>query len=188
MLYEVAPRLWESANRTIEAILENDLRLHLPFEIANDGPRQPTAFAEVQYRFSVNDSVPRPSTRASGCVGAWDAVTALGDYDSPDGRLIFWLDKSVLSFPPGSTLLVPAGLMPYSFTTVSDHGCQMILTQSLNTDLHDFVANGCQAEPDDLPVFESEADRRGDRRERAEVLTDMYSTIQEFDAGRDYRL
>ncbi|KAJ7025135.1 hypothetical protein C8F04DRAFT_968166, partial [Mycena alexandri] len=191
MLQTVAPRMWAAANKSIEAVLDHDLRLRLPFKIPNYGPPQPTAFTEVQYRFSVDDSLPRHSARASGQVCGWDAVTSLGHYDSSEGLLIIWEDHSILTFPPGSTFFVPAGLVNFSFTTLlSEHSTQMTITQCFRGELHDYVANGFDAEPDVLPpLWMSDRDQgQPARRERAEVLAAMYPTVQEFDAStQQYR-
>lgn len=162
--------------------MANDLRLHLPFEISNHTPPQPTAFAEVQYRFSVMDSVPRPSARACAGASGWDALTSLGDYDGREVGLILWQDKTVVTFPPGSTFLIPTGIMPYSFTGTGESS-QMIITQTLHNDLRDYVADGFQADPKLLPPNWSEGEREAHMRNRAEVLVGRYPTITEFDCA-----
>ncbi|KAJ7041931.1 hypothetical protein C8F04DRAFT_1252413 [Mycena alexandri] len=186
MLQTVAPRMWDTANKTVDAIVDNDPCLRLPCQIPNCYPRQPTAFTEVHYRFSVDDSLPRPLARASGQLSGWDAITSLGHYDSHEALLILWEDQSIVTFPPGSTFFLPAGLLNQSFTTVlSDHSTLMTITQSLRGELHDYVANGFQAEPDVLPPLwmSDRDDGRAIRRERAEILAAMYPTVQEFDAS-----
>ncbi|KAJ7689071.1 hypothetical protein B0H14DRAFT_3532976 [Mycena olivaceomarginata] len=120
------------------------------FQNPNHTPSQPTAFGEVQYRFAVTDSVPHTSARATAGVAGWDAFTSLGFYDGRDVGLILWEDRTLVTFPPGSTFFIPAGLLNYSFTAVPD-GDMMLLTQTLHNDLYDYVANGFCANPDNLP-------------------------------------
>jgi hypothetical protein len=181
MLKTIAPRLWEAGNATVEAVLEHDLRLHLPFHIANHTPHQPTAFAEVQYRFAITDSVPRLPSRARAGVSGWDVFTSLGHYDCSEVALILWDDQSVVAFPPGSTFFLPAGMMNYSFTATSDSS-QMLLTQAMHHDLHDYVVNGFRADTGYLQPNWTKEKREAHWRSRAEVLVGRFPTITEFDA------
>lgn len=182
MLRTVAPRLWEAGHVNIEVILKNDVRLHPPFKIPNHTPSQPTAFGEVQYRFAVTDSVPRTSARATAGVAGWDAFTSLGFYDGRDIGLILWEDRTLVTFPPGSTFFIPAGLLNYSFTAVPD-GDMMLLTQTLHNDLYDYVANRFCANPDNLPATWTKEERDAHRRRRAEQVLSRFPTIHEFDAN-----
>ncbi|KAJ7080718.1 hypothetical protein C8R43DRAFT_965688 [Mycena crocata] len=180
MFKEIAPRLWQSANATVEAVLEHDLRLRLPLALANEEPRQPTVFTEVQYRFLIDDSLPRRSA-ATGAV--WDVFTSVGHYDCIEGRLILWKDRTIVTFPPGSTFFLPGALMDYSFTAVSSKpfSDQMLISQSFSGPLAEFVANGFQAEPERAPKFATQEERAGDRRERAEIEIAKYATTNEYD-------
>ncbi|KAJ7169141.1 hypothetical protein C8R43DRAFT_1121030 [Mycena crocata] len=180
MLKDIAPRLWQSANATIETLLEHDLRLRLPFALANEEPHQPTAFTEVQYRFLIDDSLPR---RSSATGASWDVFTSVGHHDSTEGRLILWKDRTIVIFPPGSTFFLPAALMDYSFTAVSSRpfSDQMLISQSFSGPLAEFVANGFQAEADRAPKFATREECAGDRRERAEIEISKYATVDEYD-------
>ncbi|KAJ7138993.1 hypothetical protein C8R44DRAFT_867165 [Mycena epipterygia] len=134
MLKLIAPRLWATANKTIEAVLQNDTRLHTPFQLADQKP------------YSI------PHRGLSQChASGWDVLTALRNYPYDESELILWEDEIVVAFPPGSTFFIPTGLISYSFTAVSDDSTHMILSQSLNGDLYDYVANGCQAHCGQLP-------------------------------------
>ncbi|KAJ7040185.1 hypothetical protein C8F04DRAFT_1178280 [Mycena alexandri] len=184
MLQAIAPRLWDQGRETADKITTNDSGLHLPFRVAKDGPQQPTAFAEVEYCFCLEDSLPRKHDHISGWVSGWKALTSVGFYDSTEGQLILWDNKSLQPFPPGSTFFVPPGLLPFSFTAVS-LGSQMFVMQSLHGDLEYFAANDCQPEPRrGSPIYRSAEERKADVLERAEVLLSKYPTIQEFDARR----
>ncbi|KAJ7121210.1 hypothetical protein C8R46DRAFT_1050696 [Mycena filopes] len=187
MLQTVAPRLWNLGRDTVDRVLANDLRLHLPLRYRYPANPQPTAFAELEFRFVIEDSLPLARDNATGRASGWDVVTSLGHYESSEGQLILWENRSVLVFPPGSTFFMPTGLLTSSFTTISDTSTQMLVVQSLDRDLEYFVENGCQPAPPVFPPrFVSAAERRADLLERAEVLLAKYPTIQEFDASTYY--
>ncbi|KAJ7895674.1 hypothetical protein B0H13DRAFT_1448998, partial [Mycena leptocephala] len=137
-LLQIAPRLWNIARDTIDAILEHDPTLHLPLDHTNFGTPQPTAFSEVEYMFSTNVGTARCER---DYVPGWRALTAVGNYDD-DGGIILWADHTVLHFPTGSTFLFPAAVMPYSFTAVDETQCRRTITQSFDNGLHQYRANG----------------------------------------------
>ncbi|KAJ7116092.1 hypothetical protein C8R44DRAFT_880464 [Mycena epipterygia] len=184
MLREIVPRLWDSANETIEALLDHDCRLRTPFAIPIRRPLQPTAFAEVAYQFSVPDSTPprilgrRPST-------GWDALSAVGHYDASEGELILWEDETIVRFPPGSTFFVPRRLLHFSFAAISEDSSCMFIMQSLNGDLYNYVEQGFLFD-DDEDLFESEDTWKVERRARAESLIGKYPTVPEFDGDVYY--
>lgn len=186
MLQTIAPRLWNSGRETVDRVVANDSSLRIPFKIASHQPQQPTAFAEVEYCFHLEDSLPRRREHVRGRASGWDVLTSVGNYDATEGQLILWENNSVLPFPPGSTFFLPPGLMTYSFTAVSEPNSQMFVVQSLDAALEHFVANGCQAEPTSthrLPGYSSAEERKAILLERAEVLLSKYPTIEEFDAS-----
>ncbi|KAJ7457082.1 hypothetical protein FB451DRAFT_1047714 [Mycena latifolia] len=185
MLKEIAPRLWASAHETIEAVLEHDCRLHMPLRVPRRETRQPTAFAEVTYEFSVPDSIPRRLARRRPA--GWDVVTSLGHYNSTEGELILWEDHTIVRFPPGSTILIPSGIVSYSFAGVSEFfSKRMLIAQLLNGNLYDYVANGFYPEPLRKPQFPTEEARQEARRELAEDLIGMYPTVPEIDGDKYY--
>ncbi|KAJ7848686.1 hypothetical protein B0H13DRAFT_1574532, partial [Mycena leptocephala] len=140
LLRAIAPRLWEDTSRVIDAVVGNDSSLHLPMDPTNDGPYQPTAFSELEYRFSIPDSVPRRDT--DDHPSSFRALTAVRHYDSGQGDLVLWRERTVVEFPPGSTFLFPAGLVHYSFSAVEKPGRQMLISQSCSAGLHGYVENG----------------------------------------------
>lgn len=183
MLQTIAPRLWNFGRETVDALLANDSALRLPFKVASDRPVQPTAFAEVEYCFRLEDSLPRARDRVGGRSSGWKVLTSVGFYDSTEGQLIVWDNKNLLPFPPGSTLFIPPDMVPFSFTAVSEMGPQMFIMQSMHGDLEYFVANGCQPEPPHRRSYNSAGERKADLLGRAEILLARYPTIQEFDAS-----
>ncbi|KAJ7038828.1 hypothetical protein C8F04DRAFT_950823 [Mycena alexandri] len=175
MLRKVAPRAWAAAHEDIERVLEHDSGLHLPFYLPYERarPQQPTAFSHVEYRFRT-DGLPQRERKAQP--SGMTAITALGNYDATDGELILWEDQIVVNFPPGSTFLLPKW-MNYSFTAVEEPGYQMILAQSCDAALSEFVANGFSTidfgEEDPLtPKLLSQ---------KAEAAAAKYSTCEEYD-------
>ncbi|KAJ7173528.1 hypothetical protein C8R46DRAFT_1215457 [Mycena filopes] len=134
LMHEVAPRLWADAEGVIQEILANDSSLHAPMQLSNFGPHQPSAFSEVEYRFST-DSV--PSTDTGGHPPGFRAITAIGDYDASEGKLILWGERTIVEFPAGSTFLFAGDLVRYSFTKV-EKGRQMLITQACGAGLHGF--------------------------------------------------
>ncbi|KAJ6458990.1 hypothetical protein C8R45DRAFT_1109694 [Mycena sanguinolenta] len=188
MLEQIAPRLWMSANETINAIVAEDQRLKLPFRIANYGSPQPTAFPEVHYRFAINDLVPRREPPVSAGMSGWQVLTSLGDYDSRfEGRLVLWEHRKMVTFPPGSTFFCPTG-MNYSFTTVSGKPSQMLISQTFHNDLHHFVANGFQPDSQHLSFAnKTSQERESDLLQRAEALAGKYITVGGFDARCKYQ-
>ncbi|KAJ7169176.1 hypothetical protein C8R43DRAFT_823329, partial [Mycena crocata] len=134
----VAPDVWKSAHQTIEALLENDPSLRMPLDLTNFGNPQPTAFTEIEYMFDTNIGTPRVE---DDYIPGLRAITTLGDHNG-EGGLIAWREKTVFQMPPGTTILIPAGSMPYSFTAVDDTEWRMTVTQSFSHPLYQYRANG----------------------------------------------
>ncbi|KAJ7437062.1 hypothetical protein B0H11DRAFT_2255625 [Mycena galericulata] len=179
-LKQAAPRLWRDARRVIDAVVNNDQTLNLPMRLANEGPHQPSAFSELEYRFSVAASVPR--TERGDHPPAFRAITSVGQYPYHEGKLILWQHRIVLDFPPGSTFIFPAGVVGYSFTEVEKPGWQMIVTQSCSAGLHGFVANGFDDRYVREPRFPTRQAAVADRVKRAREAVALYPTVSEFDA------
>ncbi|KAJ7913298.1 hypothetical protein B0H13DRAFT_1557393, partial [Mycena leptocephala] len=139
MLRKIAPRAWTTANTMIDTLLAHDPRLHLPFHFPNaNGPPQPTAFSRVDYQFSTKGFVHR---EGPAYIPSMSALTSLGHYDpTMEGELILWTEKKVINFPVGTTFLMPKWL-PYSFTSVESPRSQMILSQTCENALCEYVAN-----------------------------------------------
>ncbi|KAJ7731412.1 hypothetical protein B0H16DRAFT_1733351 [Mycena metata] len=137
-LRQIAPRAWTHAKNAIQAVLYHDSSLRLPFYIPSRRTAPPTAFSRVEYRFTTECF---PGRESASTEGGMCALTALGNYAGTEGELILWEDKKVVNFRSGSTFLLPKW-MHYSFTEVEAPGYQMILIQSCDGQLEDYVANG----------------------------------------------
>jgi hypothetical protein len=177
MLRKVAPRAWSTANDIIDTLLAHDSRLHLPFHLAHtDELPQPTAFSRVEYQFSTEGSIHRED---SAYIPSLSALTSLGNYDQTEGELILWMEKKVINFPVGATFLMPRWL-PYSFTSVESPGYQMILTQTCDNAVCEYVTNGFSS---DFGIIQQERDATsGLRKQEAAAGADLYGTLAEFDA------
>ncbi|KAJ7022481.1 hypothetical protein C8F04DRAFT_1194477 [Mycena alexandri] len=163
-LQTVAPKLWASANATIDAVMDNDCTLTLPlYQCSGRAHRQPTAFSQVEYCFSIEDSHLIHQVRDRPT--AWTAFTSLSNYGQGETDLILWHNRTVVSFPPGSTFLLPAGLFSYSFTGASDPISCMLISQSCDGDMYRFVESGMSFELD-VPQYDSAAQAKEDSRVR----------------------
>ncbi|KAJ7770733.1 hypothetical protein B0H16DRAFT_1452145 [Mycena metata] len=177
-LQTIAPRLWESANRTIDAVMENDCTLTLPlYQCTGRARRQPTAFSQVEYRFSIEDS--HPTHRVGDRPTAWTAFTSLGHYGPGEADLILWHNRTVVSFPPGSTFFLPAGLFSFSFTGGSEGASRMLISQSCDGEMFRFVESGMSFELD-VPMYHSAAEAREERMLRAGRAVELFPTLDDF--------
>ncbi|KAJ6488279.1 hypothetical protein C8R47DRAFT_1071995 [Mycena vitilis] len=180
ILRDIAPRLWKSGNETVEGVLDTDMSLRLPYWIPNDGPPQPTAFSTVEYQFCSPDAAPLPPRlERRDYAPGWRALTSVGSYCPYDGQLIFWTDKAVVEFPPGSTMLFPAEWMPFSFTEVGVPEWQMFISQYLDDALHQWLSNGCSRD-EKAPARTEELETK---RERAAAVAaaGLYPTVKEYE-------
>ncbi|KAJ7604355.1 hypothetical protein DFH06DRAFT_1021160 [Mycena polygramma] len=172
----VAPRAWQSAHEILEAVLDQDFNLHLSFHLPNACTAfQPTAFSHVNYRFSTDGT---PRREGGSYAPGLSALTALGNYDTGEGELILWADKKVINFPVGATILLPKW-MPYSFTAVESPSYQMILAQSCESGLGEFVANGFSTS---FTVVDDGPRERKRIAKEAVAGAAMYGTLAEWDA------
>ncbi|KAJ6475021.1 hypothetical protein C8R47DRAFT_1220846 [Mycena vitilis] len=174
MFRDAAPRAWSENREVIDAVVLNDSGLHLPMDMTNEGPYQPTAFSALEYRFSVSDSSPRRDTQDHSA--SFRAVTAIGDYGPTQGEVVLWTHRKIVTFPPGSTFLLSACLVRYSFTEVEQPGRQMIVTQSCAAGLHEYVANNFDGE-----AYRRQRFSREERRAMASEAVEVFSTVREYD-------
>ncbi|KAJ6477914.1 hypothetical protein C8R47DRAFT_1219816 [Mycena vitilis] len=175
MFRDVAPRAWSDHREVIDEVVLNDCQLHLPMHLTDQGPYQPTAFSEIEYRFSTPDSSPRRDTKDHSA--SFRAITAVGSYHSTQGELILWTHRKIVTFTAGITFLLPASLVRYSFTEVEKPGWQMLITQSCSAGLHGFVADNF-----DSRSRQSGMSSRKERGEQASAGVALYSTVYEYDA------
>lgn len=77
------------------------------------------------------------------------AVTALGAYDpSKGGHMVFKELRLVVTFPPGSTVLLPSALLTHSNTAVGEGETRYSFTQYAAGSLFSYVQNGMKSNKD----------------------------------------
>ncbi|KAK7032025.1 hypothetical protein R3P38DRAFT_2522527, partial [Favolaschia claudopus] len=73
----------------------------------------------------------------------WCIITSLGVYDPRlGGHIILWDIGWVLVFPPGTSILLPPGLVRYSFVKVRPHESRYLLIQYAGSGIRRFFENG----------------------------------------------
>ncbi|KAJ7744428.1 hypothetical protein DFH07DRAFT_684275, partial [Mycena maculata] len=75
--------------------------------------------------------------------GSWMVLTALGVYGpTHGGHIILWDLRLVVSFPAGSSILIPAGLIRYSFVKVREGERRYSLLQWAGAGITHWFDNG----------------------------------------------
>ncbi|KAJ7086889.1 hypothetical protein B0H15DRAFT_801511 [Mycena belliarum] len=75
--------------------------------------------------------------------GAWSVLHALGNYaPTRGGHVIFWDLGIVVCFPSGSTILIPTGVIHYSFVKVREDEFRYSLLQWAGAGISRWLANG----------------------------------------------
>ncbi|KAJ7143251.1 hypothetical protein C8R46DRAFT_1233027 [Mycena filopes] len=172
VLKKVASRAWTAANDIIETVLQHDSTLHLPFDLPHVSPAEPTAFSRVDFQFRTDGALRR---EGKSYVSGMSALTSLGHYHANEGEIVLWADDAVINFPVGSTILLPRW-MPYSFTSVEWPGYQMVLSQTCEHGLSEFIANGLSG-----TYVDEKRDKMGSFEE-ARAGAAHYGTLREYDA------
>lgn len=171
--------MWTSAKEIIETVMQHDSRLRLPFDMPNSHTaREPTAFSRIDYCFATDGT---PRRQGSSYVPGMSALTALGNYDATEGEIILWAEKAVINFPPGATMLLPRW-MPYSFTAVESPGYQLILSQTCEHGLSEFIAN------DFSGVYGEEVQDVPRLLQDAGAAASLGGTLHEYDARYEREL
>ncbi|KAJ6450450.1 hypothetical protein C8R47DRAFT_1230266 [Mycena vitilis] len=79
----------------------------------------------------------------------WNILTALGDYKAlHGGHLIVWDLGFVIAFPVGATILIPAGLLRYSFVKVRPGERRYSLLQWAGAGIDRWLRNGSRSDLD----------------------------------------
>jgi hypothetical protein len=129
-------------------------------------PSKASVFSAATFQFGGprgHTSVPGIPDRSD--TGTWSILTALGTY-APfrGGHVIFWDLGLVITFPPGSSILVPAGLVRYSFVKVREHEHRYSLLQWSGAGITRWFRNGRRF---DLEfAIASSSEEHGAREER----------------------
>ncbi|KAK6974635.1 hypothetical protein R3P38DRAFT_2377648, partial [Favolaschia claudopus] len=116
----------------------------------------------------------------------WNLLTALGKYRSfHGGHVIFWELGLVVQFPPGSHILLPAGLVHYSFVKVDTNETRFSLLQWAGAGVRRFLDNGRRLDMDfAAKATVNEHAGRERRRDLAhEIIIDSFPHVGEFKNG-----
>ncbi|KAK7052787.1 hypothetical protein R3P38DRAFT_2502653 [Favolaschia claudopus] len=116
----------------------------------------------------------------------WTILTALGKFRAfHGGHVIFWELGLVIQFPPGSSILLPAGLIHYSFVKVDPDETRFSLLQWAGAGVRRFLDNGCRSDMEfAAKATPNQHAGREHRRNRAhEIVIDSFPHVTEFKAG-----
>ncbi|KAL1684518.1 hypothetical protein GGG16DRAFT_119722 [Schizophyllum commune] len=118
----------------------------------------------------------------------WCPITALGNFDPKrGGHLVLWELRLVIEFPPGSTIIIPSGLITHSNVPVGPDETRFSVTQYTAGALIRWVDQGFQTKD----AFLSTLSRQRRAEEEAKAKTrylkglSMYSTLSELRSRGD---
>ncbi|KAJ7106118.1 hypothetical protein C8R43DRAFT_1140605 [Mycena crocata] len=109
--------------------------------------------------------------------GSWSILCALGKYSSVHGgHVIFWDLGLVIAFPSGSTILIPTGLVRYSFVKVREGERRYSVLQWAGSGLTRWALNGGRTDVEFAGhATEAEhAEREARRQESHEHMLDRF--------------
>ncbi|KAK7001860.1 hypothetical protein R3P38DRAFT_2381067, partial [Favolaschia claudopus] len=131
------PAAYDTLNEDKEDMLRHNPNAYYP----NEASVFPAATMELGGpHFNIHDH--RGDLRDMEPAG-WNILTALGKYSAfRGGHVIFWELGLVIQFPPGSSILLPAGLIHYSFVKVDDHETRFSMLQWAGAGVRRFLDNG----------------------------------------------
>ncbi|KAK6997350.1 hypothetical protein R3P38DRAFT_2563409 [Favolaschia claudopus] len=117
----------------------------------------------------------------------WNILTALGKFRSLyGGHVIFWELGLVVQFPPGSSILLPAGLIHYSFVKVEEEETRLSMLQWAGAGVRRFLDNGGRLDKDFAArATPNEHSGREHRREIAhEIAIEAFPRQRDLQQGR----
>jgi hypothetical protein len=114
---------------------------------------------------------------AFGCC----SITALGDFDpKAGGHIILWECGLVITFPAGSTVIIPSACVSHSNTAIQSHETRYSFTQYSAGGLFRFIERNFQLNDDFLESL-NEAERAEEEeksRRRLEWGLSLFSTFE----------
>ena len=113
----------------------------------------------------------------------WCAITSLGDFDPAlGGHLILWELKLVITFPPGSTILIPSACITHCNTAIRPHETRYSLTQYTSGGLFRWVDRGFQQNADYVASLTEEEvlQEPGKAAQRLNDGISLFSTMEEL--------
>ncbi|KAJ7020703.1 hypothetical protein C8F04DRAFT_973735, partial [Mycena alexandri] len=97
--------------------------------------------------------------------GAFSILTALGKYNHNCGsHIILWELGFVISFPPGASIILPTGVIHYSFVRVRPDETRYSLLQWAGSGITRYLRNGYNMDLDFAQASEAKPAAREERR------------------------
>ncbi|KAJ7606769.1 hypothetical protein DFH06DRAFT_920133, partial [Mycena polygramma] len=110
-------------------------------------PSDSTIFSATTFEFGGPHCLPATPDRYEP--DAWSVLTALGTYSYlSGGHVIIWDLGLVISFPAGSSILIPTGLLRYSFVKVREGETRYSMLQWAGAGVGRWFANGERMDAD----------------------------------------
>ncbi|KAI5885768.1 uncharacterized protein SCHCODRAFT_02672872 [Schizophyllum commune H4-8] len=182
VFFNWAPRLWLFYAKHMQTIFEHDPTLERNFAQSvwacitiNFGPRTMT------YKHRDFGNLPF----------GWCAITALGKFDpNRGGHLILWECGLVIRFPPGSTIIIPSGIIHHSNIKIAEDETRYSVTQYTSGALFRWAQHGCKLDEDFYSsLTPSEYAREKERnKNRWREGARLWSTISELRSGATERV
>ncbi|KAJ7701599.1 hypothetical protein B0H16DRAFT_1348124 [Mycena metata] len=113
----------------------------------------------------------------------WSVLHALGDYSSlHGGHIILWDLGLVVCFPPGSSILIPTGIIRYSFVRVRPGETRYSVIQHTGGGIARWFSNGKRTDVDFARKADSEqhATREANRRAAHDEAADIFLLEEEL--------
>jgi hypothetical protein len=145
-----APDLFGYYRAQLRKLFQNDPELVRPFD---------SIFTAASYNLGPQ-TVSYPHIDFGNLPFGWCAITALGSFDPvKGGHIVLWECKLVVEFPPGSTILIPSGVVHHSNTKIGAGETRYSFAQYCAGGLFQWVDNGFKTVADFLST--SNAEERG---------------------------
>jgi len=131
-----APALYKHYGKTLDALCSRDFSLLRMFPS--------TVFAATTYNLGPKTACYKHKDFANLAYGLC-SVTSLGQFDpTKGGHLILWELRTVIEFPPGSTILIASALITHSNTTIGQEETRYSVAHYSAGALFRWAENGFQ--------------------------------------------
>jgi hypothetical protein len=170
-----APKVYDYVASKLAALFEHHPDLNRNFEHS--------IFPAATFNFGPK-CVCRCHTDHGNAAYFWCPITALGNNDpTKGGHLILFDLRLVIEFPPGSTILIPSGILRHGNTPIQDHETRMSFTQYSAGGLIRWVEYGFRTEEkfkaEDKTGWKEAVLNRGARAEWALNLFSKYNELEQ---------
>ncbi|PPQ83749.1 hypothetical protein CVT26_007541 [Gymnopilus dilepis] len=169
-----APKLYEHYRKTLARLYEHEPHLQ---------PNFPSISPFPAMTFNLGPSTATVEHADFGNVAhGWCAITALGNYDpDKEGHLILYDLKLIITFPPGSTVLIPSAVFRHGNTQlVAPNSYRQSITQYCAGGLFRWVRYGFRTGKDLAaldPSGKMKKDADGDLQTKTQEALSLFSTL-----------